>query len=205
MITVENRLTMNVPDELSSESMGSVGQKMRGGKSTKVAYSAHNGQPPRRINQTLGLPLMTPISWLNNSGFSRLGFIFSPDDPYIGIDLDKCRDGTAGEIKPWAREWIDSLRSYTERSQSGIDVHIIIKGTLPGQKRKRGVERGAIEVYDRSRYLVMTGDRLSGTPETIEDRTEKLSELCESVFANSERRCPRLLVRNQRLNQNRAF
>ena len=41
-----------------------------------------------------------------------IGFVFSPDDNYCGIDLDGVRDHVSGEIKPWAQQVINTVVSY---------------------------------------------------------------------------------------------
>ena len=76
------------------------------------------------------------------SGCRRLGFVFTKSDPYVGIDLDDCRNTQTGDIEPWAQEIVQDLNSYTEVSVSGTGLHIIVKGELPGdgiKKRHRNV------------------------------------------------------------------
>src|SRR5207244_12523629 len=55
-------------------------------------------------------------------GFAGVGFVFSSDDPYTGVDLDKCRNPETGQIEEWAQGIIEQLDSYTESSQSGTGV-----------------------------------------------------------------------------------
>ena len=70
-----------------------------------------------------------------------IGFVFTSDDRYTGIDLDKCRNPKTGEISPKAVEIVRLLNSYTEISPSGCGLHIILKGKLPpGGNRKDGIE-----------------------------------------------------------------
>ena len=95
-----------------------------------------------------------------------LGFVFTEQDPYTGIDLDECRDRATGEIEPWARQLIAVLHSYTEISPSGTGVHIYVKGHLAGT----GQNKKPVELYDRKAYFTVTGDHLRGTPTTIEER-----------------------------------
>jgi len=111
------------------------------------------------------------------NGISGIGFVFSPDDPYCGVDLDNCRNPDTGEIEPWAREIINRLNSYTEVSPSGRGVHILVRGKLPG----RGRRDGQVEIYDRGRYFTVTGQHLPGTPTTIENRQSELKELYEKL------------------------
>ena len=89
-----------------------------------------------------------------------IGFVFTKDDPFCGVDLDKCRNPKTGAIDLWAQEIIHTLNSYTEISPSGTGVHIIVQGELPpGPNRK-----GQIEMYDQGRYFCMTGHLLHVAP-----------------------------------------
>ena len=87
-----------------------------------------------------------------------IGFVFTKDDPYCGIDLDKCRNPETGEIGLWALEIVESFNSYTEISASGTGIHIIIRGKVPGNQHRKG----QIEIYDYGRYFIMTGNKLPG-------------------------------------------
>jgi hypothetical protein len=88
-----------------------------------------------------------------------VGFVFTADDDYCGIDLDGCRDPETGVIADWAMETVRAVGSYTEASPSGKGLKIIAKATLPlGQGRKHGPR----EVYDRARYFTITGRTLTG-------------------------------------------
>ncbi len=126
----------------------------RGGTKTKVPYQPQ--KPKLRASTT------DPATWgtfdqamglARGHGFSGIGFVFSADDPYCGIDLDKCRDPQTGEVESWALDIICTFNSYTEVSPSGRGVHIIIKGKLP----KQGRRKGKIEMYDQSRFFTITG------------------------------------------------
>lgn len=79
---------------------------------------------------------------------SGIGFVFSAEDPFTGIDLDKCRDSETGEIQSWALDIVRRFNSYAEISPSGTGIHIIVKCRPPSGKRK-----GRIELYDRGRYF----------------------------------------------------
>jgi putative DNA primase/helicase len=121
-----------------------------------------------------------------DKGIAGIGYEFSADDPFTGIDLDKCRDPETGEIEPWAWEIITRLNSYTEVSPSGQGVHILLKGRLPPGPRRKG----QVEMYDRGRYFTMTGLPLEGTPATIEDRQEELMALHTKTFGQAPPKSP---------------
>lgn len=151
----------------------------RDGKITKVPYTIQG----KRASTT------NPEHWTSyerayevfsaaNNHFSGLGFVFTSNDPYVGIDLDNCViDGK--EINEQAKTWLMKLNSYTERSQSGNGVHAIVKATLPAKGCRRS-DLG-IEIYQEARFFVMTGNHVKGTPETIEERQEIVDTILDEI------------------------
>jgi hypothetical protein len=116
------------------------------------------------------------------NGIAGIGFEFSPVDPFVGVDLDHCRNRENGEIDAWAQEIIGRLNSYTEISPSATGVHIIIKANLP----PGGNRKGRAEIYDSGRYFTVTGHHLEGTPPTIEIRQAELEALHGEIFGKQE-------------------
>jgi AAA domain len=96
----------------------------------------------------------------------HIGFVFTRECGYWGVDLDGCRDPETFAIEPWAREILVELKSYADKSPSGTGFHIICKGSLPVDGRRRG----SIEVYSAHRYLTFTGDTLDHDHTVIEAR-----------------------------------
>lgn len=107
-----------------------------------------------------------------------IGFVFSAGDPYCGVDLDKCRNEETGELEKWAADIVERFNSYSEISASGTGVHIIIRGKLPGDRKRMG----RVEMYEQGRYFIMTGNLLAGSPATIEDRQTELDRLHAETF-----------------------
>ena len=108
-----------------------------------------------------------------------IGFVFTPDDPYGGIDLDHCI-GPDGEIAGWAQDEMDRLPGmYWEISPSGTGVKGFGRFRLPGKgTRKAGVHGPdtAVEMYDQGRYFTATG-RALGNVEVIGDCQESAEAL----------------------------
>src|SRR5580658_8831715 len=52
------------------------------------------------------------------------------DEPYIYIDLDKCRNAETGETEPWALKLIEDFDTYTEYSRSKTGYHLVCRGSL---------------------------------------------------------------------------
>src|SRR5262245_37596126 len=146
--------------------------EMRDGeKPTKVPYDPRTGQKAATDD---------PVTWSSFADaqeaqhrFDGVGFVFSPDDPFAGIDLDHCLAPETGLLQPWAREILDLCGpTYAEVSPSGEGIKIWLRDTLPAEPRhKRGKlppdERGAIELYDRRRFFTVTGDRYGDAPMEI--------------------------------------
>ena len=86
------------------------------------------------------------------NGYSGVGFCFSPDDPFCGVDIDDCI--VDGQITDEAQALIDLLDSYTEVSPSGTGVKIF--GVCDEQYKGRN-ENG-LEYYTKGRFFTFTED-----------------------------------------------
>jgi primase-polymerase (primpol)-like protein len=88
----------------------------------------------------------------NAGGVDGIGFVLTEADPFVFVDLDD----THGDDEALQRQFriFHDFTTYAERSPSGNGLHIIGKAKLPGKGRKRAY----VEIYDRSRYMTMTGD-----------------------------------------------
>lgn len=113
-----------------------------------------------------------------------IGFVFSENDNFCGVDLDDAIN-EAGEISEFANEILRELDSYTEKSQSGRGLHIIIRITQPlstiGSGRKMKVGTADFECYDAGRYFIMTG-KPYGEIKPIAERTEALKKIYATKF-----------------------
>ncbi|WP_028988094.1 DUF927 domain-containing protein [Thermicanus aegyptius] len=169
-----------IPQELKQRNqwvLWKLEQRSEGGKPTKVPYQAI-GKKASTTNPASWTSFQNALTiYLNQPGaYCGLGYVFSADDPFTGIDLDDCIvDGTlTGE----ASKTVSDLNSYTELSQSRSSVHVIVKAKLPGKKNRTG----KYEMYDQNRYFAITGDHFTGTPETIEERQQEVNTLYERLF-----------------------
>ncbi len=190
-----------IPDELRRIPQWVVWRPdLREGKWTKVPYDAK--RPRKRAKST------DPKSWTSiekavehhsQNTTSGIGFVFTAEDPYVGVDLDKCRDPNSGVIDDRARKIISQLDSYTEVSPSGTGVKIYVRGKLPGTRHRTG----NVEMYEKSRYFVVTGHHVPNTPTSIEDRTERLAIVYGEVFdsANDDA----LIARARKARNGRKF
>ncbi|MCU5273298.1 phage/plasmid primase, P4 family [Bacillus cereus] len=153
--------------------------EVRNGKKTKVPYQI-NGEMAQSNNKRSWSTFPTIIKFFEQGDYDGIGFMFSKDDPFIGIDIDHCIQ--EGALTSLAEDVIEIVNSYTEYSPSGDGIHIIAKGKLPlkgpGTGRKN-VDLG-LEVYRHGRYFTFTGDCLDQAP--VEDRTDELKVLFEKYL-----------------------
>jgi putative DNA primase/helicase len=107
-------------------------------------------------------------------------------DGYVAIDLDKCRNVQTGVIAAWAQAIVDEFPTYWEMSPSGNGLRGILRGVLPPRDAKvpdaTGRKKGDIEIYDRGRYVTITGHHLPGTPPTVESAHAALDALLARTF-----------------------
>ena len=145
-------------------------------KPTKIPYNPVTGDKAKANEPETWTAYETCVAAAERGEYAGIGFEFAP--PYVGVDLDHCRDADTGEIEDWAQEIIAHLNSYTEASPSGTGVHIIIRGSLPPGRRRQG----PVEMYDAARFFTMTGDQVPGTPNNIEERSSEVAELHQAFF-----------------------
>lgn len=146
---------------------------------------------PRKVpvspHTLLNASSTNPVTWSSyatalklfrrNELFAGIGFVFAASDPYAGIDLDNCRNKETGELDLWALEFVRFIDSYTEVSPSGMGLKVFIRAKLIDKKNHFEFRGHEIEVYDRSRYFAVTGERIEQSVEAINDRQKVLEFL----------------------------
>lgn len=107
--------------------------------------------------------------------FDGIGFVVSDSDPLCALDLDHCLK--RGIPNAWAKHVVGALDSYTEITPSGDGLRIFIYAKLPGHGRKADT----IEIYDKQRFLTVTGHTF-GKPRVIGKRQTELMAIYRGVF-----------------------
>jgi len=98
------------------------------------------------------------ISTAMDNGWG-VGFVFSTTDPYAGIDVDACLDGS-GEPVEWLPP-IDVLGEevYVERSPSEEGLHVILKeAEVPNWWENQHDGGREVAVCEAGRYFTFTGN-----------------------------------------------
>lgn len=160
------------------------GSRNRDGKRTKVPLNPATGGFASTANPETWGSFESALRHATKPTVDGIGFVFTDTDPYVGIDLDDCRNPETGSLSDEAVGIVMRLQSYTEISPSGTGLHIIARGSLPEGPRRRG----SVEMYDESRFFTMTGDRLFATPTTVCKRTQAIKAVHRTHVAVDERR-----------------
>ncbi|WP_202822920.1 phage/plasmid primase, P4 family [Bacillus cereus] len=164
----------------------------RNGKKTKVPYQP-SGEMAQANNRRTWSTFATVVKFYLNGDFDGIGFVFSRQDEFVGIDIDKCvtyehsdKEKKNPIISEFAKEIIDMLDSYTEISVSLHGIHIIVKGKLPqsvlGTGRKN--TKHGLEIYQYGRFFTISSNRENSND--IYDRTDELAEVFEQYFDDSD-------------------
>jgi putative DNA primase/helicase len=162
----------------------------REGKKTKVPFS-FSGTPAKANDPSTWADFESVVKKFRAGGFDGIGFVFSQDDEFFGIDLDACRNPSTGKLTMWAQKIVDEFATYTEVSPSGYGVKLVARGSLPVGKGRSHHPKGVstfgpkppeIAVYDRKRYWCFTGNKLHSAPSTCEPRQEKLDAILLREF-----------------------
>lgn len=136
-------------------------------KYTKVPRNAIDGGAGKSNDPSTWVTFDEAIEALDSFGLDGLGFYFG--NGYSGIDID----GISNDLERYLSgdnqdniisEFMDLTQSYTETSVSGTGIHIIFKGKIPGNRRRKG----NVEMYSEGRFFVMTGNRL-GEYDTVNE------------------------------------
>lgn len=137
---------------------------------TKVPIHALTGTPASSTNPKTWVAFRKTVGEFEKRDLDGIGFVVTRDDPFTGIDLDKCRDPVSGDIDEWALDMVAEFGSYTEISPSGTGLRIWIVGSTIGLLglNDKGIEKAGarttkapkIEIYSAERYFTVTGLRL---------------------------------------------
>jgi putative DNA primase/helicase len=158
----------------------------RDGKQTKAPVSPHDGSlADSTSGNTWGTFEDAVEACQRDGSLAGVGFVFTADDPYCGVDLDNSIDAE-GNIKPWAVDLLAKLDSYAEVSPSNRGLKVFIKANKPGKRCRKAYHDGGIEIYDRDRFFTVTGERLQEYPSDINLRQQSLDLVYGSVFGGDE-------------------
>ena len=155
---------------------------MRSGaaKPTKIPVNPHTRGNASITNSKTWGSYEQAVECARKNNCAGVGFVLTEADPFVGIDLDACRNAQTGQLEPWAQEIIDLAETYTEVSPSGTGIRTFARGKL---EKAIKCDPAHVEIYGSKRYLTITGDHIEGTPEGIRPAPKTLAALIARVEA----------------------
>ena len=151
-------------------------------KYTKIPHSALDGGDGKSNDPSTWTDFKTALKALTTYNMDGLGFYFA--NGYMGIDVDH----VAGDLERWrsgddddniVSEFMAATESYTETSVSKAGIHIIIKGKIPGDRRRKG----DVEMYTEGRFFAMTGSRIGHITRINQPKPAKIKQLYDHYLA----------------------
>jgi len=127
---------------------------------------------------------LDPKNWMSYRKAKRkselIAFVLTENDDYVCLDIDHCL--TPGGWSTLATELCEKLPgALVEVSKSGKGLHIWCKGELPDLRMKKNTKLG-IELYDKDRYIIYTGDHNGGDADV--DHSKALAGIVDEYFAS---------------------
>jgi hypothetical protein len=178
----------SIPEELRDVSQWVAWRAERrgNGKINKIPVNVKTGGNASTSDPTTWSTYEEVFSYYQNAdgnGIAGIGFVFTRHDPYCGIDLDDCRDPGTNQLSEQATAILDELDTYCEISPSDRGVKAFARGNLPNG----AVTGEGIEIYHRGRFFCVTGGRVDTYSGRVEERQDKVMELCTRL--SRESRC----------------
>lgn len=176
-----------VPEELQKYSQwivweaGKITKRDGTVKVTKVPHNPKTGKKASTIKREHWGTFDQACEAYLIDGYTGIGFVFTADDPFVGVDLDNCFD-ESGNLRDDARRAVDELQSFTEKSPSGNGLHIICQGELPGDGHCDN--KTGREMYQEGRYFTITADVVEGLG-TVQEGGAALKALYSDWFGQS--------------------
>lgn len=176
-----------IPDELKPLKQWGLFRKIwqpEKNKYTKIPHNAVDGGDGKSNDPTKWTDFKTALKALTTYQMDGLGFYFKA--PYVGIDVDHIPN----DIERWkqgdkedneVQEFMGLTSSYTETSLSGAGIHIIVKGEIPGDRRRKK----NVEMYESGRFFAMTGNLL-GNIRTINSPKESQLKFLYDKYLHSD-------------------
>lgn len=140
--------------------------EVRRGKPTKVPINAIRGAEADCTDRGQFATFQQALAaFRRDQNLSGIGFVFSDDDPFCGIDVDHCIE--QGVLSEQAQSILQRFPgTYAEVSPSGTGIKLWLRGSLPipPERTGRKSRKLGIETYCRGRYFTVTGQRLYSPP-----------------------------------------
>lgn len=153
-------------------------QTADGWRWTKPPVNPVNGRSANVASPTTWATYDRAAKAVDERELAGVGFVLTERDPFVGIDLDKCRDPSTGVIEGWALDILALAETYAEISPSETGIRLIARG---GLEKAAKCDTAHAEVYDRGRYVTITGRHVPGSPAEIREAPNTLAALAARI------------------------
>jgi len=172
------RIRKNVPEELQNTPQWvsfQIGPNPEGGKPKKAPINPKTGNHAKSNNLKTWSLFEKAIEFTLKEKLNGIGFVFTKNDPFFGIDIDNCVFRGVDNNK--AIEAMHYLKTYTEISPSGEGIHII------GIDKSGGGEnfKYPFELYWNKQYFTFTGKVYPGY-DKMRDCQNELKQFLNEIF-----------------------
>lgn len=151
-----------------------------GGKPKKMPINPITGKGAMSNNPNTWTDFKTAVGAYEQYVYTGIGYMFTKDDGYVGVDIDHCYNPETKEFNDIAKAIIAKQPTYAEFSPSGDGIHLYFKGVKPKGSSKN-TENG-VEMYESARYFTVTGKKLDGALDTVAEGTETLAWIHETYI-----------------------
>jgi len=145
---------------------------------TKLPVNPYNGSNASVTNPRTWGDHTQVIKRLTLKTTAGIGYVLTDKNNHFAVDIDHCVHPETRAIEPRAQAIIDTLNTYTEFTPSGTGVRCYGAANLPFA----GKRKGQVEIYTSKRFVTITGQRVPGTPATIEDRQTEIETLVAELW-----------------------
>ncbi len=159
----------------------------RNGMATKIPKDPNGGGNAKTNDSATWSTFEKACETAEKRGWG-LGFVFTPVDPFVGIDIDSCLDAD-GRAKDWSTEiGLDPFvnDTFVETSPSNTGLHVYVRGSIPEwwtDQDRDGADGSheGVEVYEKTRFFTITGNTTGFSADTVMEADE-LGEWLKDVW-----------------------
>lgn len=178
----------NVPEELKKLKQWGNFHKVwmpERNKFTKIPINSMDGSPGKSNDPTTWSGFETALKGLNRfKNADGLAFYFA--NGYVGLDIDHIKDELETYYQGNHNVVADiqdlTKNSYREISLSGEGIHVIFKGKITGNRRRKG----QFEMYQTGRFFALTGNVMSDGLSIESLNKTEMNTLYEYLFGKDK-------------------
>ena len=156
-----------------------------GGKAKKMPINPVTGKGAMSNNPQTWTDYKTALYAYEKYSYTGIGYMFTKDDGYVGVDIDHCYNSETGKFNETAKAIISRQPTYMEFSPSGDGIHLYFKGVKPSGSSKNS-ETG-VEMYESGRYFTVTGKRLDCSTDSISEDNGTLAWIHETYIRKQKK------------------